>query len=137
MPANFKFNAENLDRVRSFFSSQSIQHQIAVRKKVVIEFRDPSWWNDSVLEEIEGEDISFCSVDAPSLPNTIIALNDAIYLRLHGTMTWYNYLYPEQKLREIVSAITSAQAKKKAIYLNNDHGMLHNGLFLMESFFKS
>ena len=137
MPANFKFNAENMDRIRCFFNSQSLQHQIAVRKKLVIEFRDSSWWNDSALEEIEKEGISFCSVDAPSLPNAIIALNNAIYLRLHGTMTWYNYLYPEQRLREIVSAMTSTQAQKKAIYLNNDHGMLHNGLFLMKSFFKS
>src|SRR3712207_5873572 len=128
MPANFKFNAENLDRVRSFFNSQSIQHQTAVRKKVVIEFRDPSWRNHSALGEIEKEDILFRSVETPSLPNTIVALNGAIYLRLHGTMTRYSYLYPEQRLREIVSAITSAQAKRKAIYLSNDHGMLHNGL---------
>jgi len=116
------------------FNSQSIQHQTAIRKKVVVEFRDSSWWNDSAIEEIEKEDISFCSVDAPSVPNAIIALNNAIYLTLHGTKTWYNYLYPEQKLREIVSTMTSTQAQKKAIYLNNDHGMLHNGLFLMKSF---
>lgn len=133
MPANFKYKPENVERVRSFFNSKGTQHQIAARKKVVIEFRDSSWWNESALEEIEKEDISFCSVDAPSLPNAIIALNDAIYLRLHGTKTWYNYLYPEQKLREIVSAMTSTQAQKKAIYLNNDHGMLFNGLFLMKN----
>jgi uncharacterized protein YecE (DUF72 family) len=83
---------------------------------------------------LKKEDISFCSVDAPSLPNAIIALNNATYLRLHGTMVWYNYLYPEQKLREILSTMTSTQAQKKAIYLNNDPTMLHNGLFLMESF---
>jgi uncharacterized protein YecE (DUF72 family) len=133
MPANFKYKPENVERVRSFFNSKSTQHQIAARKKVIIEFRDSSWWNESALEEIEKEDISFCSVDAPSLPNAIIALNDAIYLRLHGTKTWYNSLYPEQKLREIVSAMTSTQAQKKAIYLNNDHGMLFNGLFLMKN----
>jgi uncharacterized protein YecE (DUF72 family) len=133
MPANFKYKPENVERVRSFFNSKSTQHQIAARKKVIIEFRDSSWWDQSALEEIEKEDISFCSVDAPSLPNPIIVLNDAIYLRLHGTKTWYNYLYPEQKLREIASAIKSTQAQKKAIYLNNDHGMLFNGLFLMKN----
>jgi hypothetical protein len=31
--------------------------------------------------------------------------------------------------------MTSIQAQRKAIYLNNDHGMLVNGLFLMKSFF--
>ncbi len=133
MPASFKYKTESMDRVRSFFNSQTSQQQIAARKKVVIEFRDPSWWNESALEEIEEEGISFCSVDAPGLPNAMVALNDAVYLRLHGTDTWYNYLYPEQKLREIVSAMTSIQAKKKAIYLNNDHGMLRNGLFLMRN----
>lgn len=137
MPANFKFKPENMDRVRAFFNSRSTKHQIAARKKAVIEFRDSSWWNNSALEEIERDNISFCSVDAPGLPNAIIALNDVIYLRLHGTKTWYNYLYPEQRLREIVSAMTSTQAQKKAIYLNNDHGMLRNGLFLMKSFFPS
>ncbi|MDQ4101523.1 MAG: DUF72 domain-containing protein [Thermoproteota archaeon] len=133
MPANFKYKPENMDRVRSFFNSKSNQAQITAKSKVIIEFRDPSWWNESALEDIQREEISFCSVDAPGLPNKIIALNDVIYLRLHGTQTWYNYLYPEEQLREIVSSMTSAQAQKKAIYLNNDHGMLQNGLFLLRN----
>jgi uncharacterized protein YecE (DUF72 family) len=137
MPGNFKYKPENVDRVRSFFNSKSSQQQIAARKKVVLEFRDSSWWNESSLQEIEKEDISFCSVDAPGLPSPIIALNDAVYLRLHGTKTWYNYLYPEEKLREIVSAIGRTQAEKKAIFLNNDHGMLPNGLFLLKRFSQS
>ena len=134
MPANFKFIPENLERVKSFFNSESIMHQIISRKKAVIEFRDSSWWNEPALEEIEKAGIVFCSVDAPSMPNEIITTSDAIYLRLHGTKTWYNYLYPEKRLKEIVSDMLGKQAQKKAIYLNNDHGMLENGLFLMKSF---
>lgn len=134
MPANFKFKPENLERVKSFFNSESIMHQIISRKKAVIEFRDSSWWNEQALKEIEKAGIVFCSVDAPSLPNEIITTSDAIYLRLHGTKTWYNYLYPEKRLKEIVSDMLGKQAQKKAIYLNNDHGMLENGLFLMKSF---
>jgi uncharacterized protein YecE (DUF72 family) len=68
------------------------------------------------------------------VPNEIITTSDAIYLRLHGTKTWYNYLCPEERLKEIVSDMLGKQAQKKAIYLNNDHGMLENGLFLMKSF---
>lgn len=134
MPANFKFKPENLERVKSFFNSESIMHEIISRKKAVIEFRDSSWWNEQALKEIEKAGIVFCSVDAPSLPNEIITTSDAIYLRLHGTKTWYNYLYPEKRLKEIVSDMLGKQAQKKAIYLNNDHGMLENGLFLMKSF---
>ena len=134
MPANFKFKPENLERVKSFFNNESIMHQIIPRKKAVIEFRDSSWWNEQALKEIEKAGIVFCSVDAPNLPNEIITTSDAIYLRLHGTKTWYNYLYPEKRLKEIVSDMLGKQAQKKAIYLNNDHGMLENGLFLMKSF---
>ena len=135
MPANFKFKPENLERVRSFFNSGGIMHQVVTRKKAVIEFRDSSWWNEPVLKEIERAGIAFCSVDAPRLPNEIITISDAIYLRLHGTKTWYNYLYPEERLKQIVSDMIAMGAQKKAIYLNNDHGMLPNGLFLMKFFF--
>jgi uncharacterized protein YecE (DUF72 family) len=135
MPANFKFKPENLEKVRSFFSSDDIMHQFVTRKKAVIEFRDSSWWSEPALKEIERVGVVFCSVDAPSLPNEIIPISDAIYLRLHGTKTWYNYLYPEERLKEIVSDMIAIGEQKKAIYLNNDHGMLTNGLFLMKRLF--
>jgi uncharacterized protein YecE (DUF72 family) len=135
MPANFKFNPENLKRVTSFFNSDGITHQIVSRNKAVVEFRDSSWWNEPALKEIERLGIAFCSVDAPGLPHDIIPSSNTIYLRLHGTKTWYNYLYPEERLKEIVSDMITTGAQKKAIYLNNDHGMLTNGLFLMKSFF--
>ena len=134
MPANFKFKPENLERIRSFFDRNGIIDEIVTRKKAVIEFRDSSWWNESALKEIERVGIAFCSVDAPGLPNEIITISNAIYLRLHGTKSWYNYLYPEEKLDEIASNMITIRAQKKAIYLNNDHGMLTNGLFLMKRF---
>jgi uncharacterized protein YecE (DUF72 family) len=71
----------------------------------------------------------------PGLPNEIIRTNDAVYLRLHGAKSWYNYLCPVERLKEIVSNMTSIEEEKKAIYLNNDYGMLVNGLFEMKSFF--
>lgn len=134
MPANFKFTPENIDTVKSFFNAKQVASSIVAHRKAVIEFRDSSWWSTRALKEIEKIGIAFCSVDAPALPNTIIRAGDAIYLRLHGTSTWYNYLYPEQKLKEIVADITSMEAQKKAIYLNNDHGMLSNGLFIIKCF---
>jgi uncharacterized protein YecE (DUF72 family) len=135
MPANFKFKPENLERVKSFFNSENIIQRIVTRKKAVIEFRDSSWWDESALKEIEKAGIAFCSVDAPALPNKIIASNGTVYLRLHGSKTWYAYVYPEERLKQIVSDITAVRAQKKAIYLNNDHGMLKNGLFLMGCLF--
>jgi uncharacterized protein YecE (DUF72 family) len=133
--SKLKFKPENLERVKSFFNSENIIQRIIARKKVVIEFRDSSWWDQSSLKEIERTGIVFCSVDAPALPNKILVSNGVVYLRLHGSETWYAYVYPEEALKEIMSRIRAIRAHKKAIYLNNDHGMLTNGLFLMEYLF--
>ena len=128
MPANFKFKQENVERIGSFF--ESVKKYTA--DKAVIEFREPSWWEKGAMKEIEKIGIAFCSVNAPDLPKEIIAINNVIYLRLHGSKTWYNYLYTEQELTKIVSDIKAVEARKKAVYLNNDHGMLKNGLYLMK-----
>lgn len=135
MPANFKFNPENMERVNSFFKNENVVDKVVPPSKAIIEFRDSSWWNQRAIREIERTGIAFCSVDAPALPNEIIAVNDTTYLRLHGTKAWYNYLYPEERLKEIISDMSAIDASKKAIYLNNDHGMLPNGLFLMKGLF--
>jgi len=45
-----------------------------------------------------------------------------------------NVLLQNHDQEEIASDMLGKQAQKKAIYLNNDHGMLENGLFLMKSF---
>ena len=132
MPGNFKLKPENLERIKSFFKGENIVKRIVTRKKAVIEFRDPSWWDESSLKEIEKTGIAICSLDAPALPNKILASNDVLYLRLHGSEIWYSYVYPEEALNKIVSRVTATRARRKAIYLNNDHGMLKNGLFLMK-----
>ncbi len=45
---------------------------------------------------------------------------------------WYNYIYSEKELDRILSEIKKLSADKKVIYLNNDHGMLENGRYLLK-----
>ena len=72
--------------------------------------------------------IVFCSVDAPGLPRTITTTSKSVYLRIHGYKEWYSYIYSKSELDELLTSVINLNAKKKAIYLNNDHGMLQNGL---------
>jgi uncharacterized protein YecE (DUF72 family) len=76
--------------------------------------------------------IVFCSVDAPGLTRTRIVTNNAIYLRIHGYKKWYSYIYSQAELDTMISSIKKLNADKKAMYLNNNHGMLENGLYLLK-----
>jgi uncharacterized protein YecE (DUF72 family) len=60
-----------------------------------------------------------------------MSTNGAAYLRLHGSTEWYNYIYSEKELDNILLRIKKLKADKKMIYLNNDHGMLQNGRYLL------
>jgi uncharacterized protein YecE (DUF72 family) len=124
MPSNYKYKQENLEAIRAFFEKTNL------RNKAVIEFRDTSWWK--AAKEIANIGIVFCSVNAPCLPHSLMSTNGAVYLRLHGSKEWYNYIYSEKELDNILSMIKKLKADKKMIYLNNDHGMLQNGLYLLK-----
>lgn len=123
MPSNYKCKQENLEAIRAFFEKTNL------RNKAVIEFRDSSWWE--AVKEITNIGIVFCSVNAPGLPHNLMSTNGAVYLRLHGSKEWYNYIYSEKELDNILSRIKKLKADKKMIYLNNDHGMLQNGRYLL------
>jgi len=69
-------------------------------------------------------------VDAPGLPNNVVAINDTVYLRLHGRTEWYSYVYTPRELDQIVETLGATRAKIIGVYVNNDEGMLENGLYL-------
>lgn len=128
MPRTFKYTEQNMETVRVFFESSGLTKSTHIR--AVIEFRDQSWWE--AIDRIGDLGIVFCSVDAPGLPRTINATSKSIYLRVHGYEEWYRYIYSQRELDEILTSVLNLNAEKKAIYLNNDHGMLQNGLYLLK-----
>lgn len=140
MPPNFKYNQENMDRIRGFFNeiARSVEKDNVINdNNTVIEFRDSSWWKKQAIREIEKVGISFCSIDAPSLPRSLIAMNGIVYLRLHGSQNWYADIYSEKQLDKLLQQIKKAEVSRKAIYLNNDHGMLSNGMYLLNKIQKN
>ena len=125
MPPNFAATMENAETITNFFSKLNLDNS------AVLEFRHPSWWDRKEICQDIGA--VFCSVDAPGLPREMVSMNDVVYLRLHGREAWYAYVYTEDELREIMETMKMLDASKKYIYLNNDHGMLPNGIFLMQN----
>ena len=51
----------------------------------VMEFRNYSWYTDSVFQVLEDYDIAFCVHDMKGSETPIIHTSDIFYLRLHGT----------------------------------------------------
>jgi uncharacterized protein YecE (DUF72 family) len=62
----------------------------------------------------------------------LAAINNAAYLRLHGSDRSYDYVYSQKELDKILLRIKKLKVDKKVIYLNNDHGMLKNGRYLLK-----
>jgi uncharacterized protein YecE (DUF72 family) len=124
MPPSYIYKQENLRATKDFFGG------INLGNKAVVEFRDPSWWK--IIKQIAHIGVVFCSVDAPGLPDNLAAINNATYLRLHGSDKWYDYVYSQKELDKILLRVKKLKVDKKAIYLNNDHGMLKNGRYLLK-----
>jgi uncharacterized protein YecE (DUF72 family) len=103
---------------------------------VVAEFRNRSWAEDDVYDELTKIGIGFCNVDEPRMkslmPATAVATSDVGYFRFHGrnAKKWwkhdeaserYDYLYPQQELEDWVPRIrdVAAKAKKTYVFMNN------------------
>jgi len=126
MPPGFEPSDRNIDAIKLFLKGWDLCGQ------PVVEFREGEWWEVPSRKALEGTGAVFCSVNAPGLPRDLVAMGDAIYLRLHGKEAWYSYVYSEAELKELVGQVEKLEARRKYIYLNNDHGMLPNGLYLLD-----
>jgi uncharacterized protein YecE (DUF72 family) len=124
MPSGFAYGEDEVERIARFIGAQGLEG------KAVLEFRHASWWGH--VGEVERAGAIFCSVDAPGLPGDVLCTHGTVYMRLHGRQYWYSYEYSEEELEEIWARIIALKPRRAAIYLNNDHGMLPNGLYLMK-----
>jgi len=110
MPPSFRYTEENLERVLNCINPDFLN---------VFEFRHISWWSSYVYEIFEEEDIIFCSVSAPRLPDDYIEINGKGYVRFHGKEKWYRYNYSEEELKKWAEKIHRSQLVYA--YFNNDY----------------
>jgi uncharacterized protein YecE (DUF72 family) len=106
-PPSYRFSPENL---------QGIIQNLDLNFKNVIEFRHESWWIPEVWDAFAVNNITFCSVSHPQLPNTIFVQFPLVFIRLHGTPKMFYSSYSEEELIRIKNEISD---KKGFIYFNN------------------
>lgn len=128
-PYSFHRNAENAKYLQVF------KERLA-DLPVVIEFRNARWLVPEVFAWLEKNELGFCCVDEPPLPNLIPpvakATSKIAYVRFHGrnAKKWwqheqayerYDYTYSEEELQEWVPRIRELEgiAETTFVYANN------------------
>jgi uncharacterized protein YecE (DUF72 family) len=104
---------------------------------LVIEFRNARWLKVEVFQWMRGQDLGFCCVDEPRLPNLLPPLAEATskigYVRFHGRNkekwwqheeAWerYDYTYKAEELSEWIPKIKKlAEVTEKTFVFANNH----------------
>jgi len=107
---------------------------------IVVEFRNAQWLRQDVFHWLHHNDLGFCCVDEPELPNLLPpiakATSEIAYVRFHGrnSAKWwqhehayerYDYSYSPEELSEWLPGIAKLDsvAEKTFIFTNNHwHG---------------
>ena len=90
----------------------------------VIEFRHASWWRDDVLDTLHRNQVIFCNVSFPRLPEMLIATAPVFYMRLHGDEKLFYSDYDIERLSNWHEEIQQLPGLQKAfIYFNNTAGL--------------
>jgi len=129
-PYNFDFNRSNwkyLAELRKYLEELPL----------VVEFRNARWLKVEVFQWLRQQDLGFCCVDEPQLPNLIPPIAEATskigYIRFHGRNKdkwWqhekayerYDYTYRAEELTEWLPKIKKlAGATEKMFIFANNH----------------
>lgn len=126
-PYSFKLNRQSWDYLELFKKRLG-------ELPLVIEFRNAQWLRSEVFGWLREQNIGFCCVDEPRLPNLLPPLAEATsnigYVRFHGrnrAKWWehayerYDYSYTPQELSEWLPKIKQLDSivKKTFVFANN------------------
>jgi uncharacterized protein YecE (DUF72 family) len=111
LPPSFHYTPAGLKRILK---------QLDPRRRNVVEFRHPSWWNETVYKAFRDTNTIFCSISGPRLPDELIKTADDVYIRFHGTPNWYRHDYTKEELSVWTARIRQSGARHVWAYFNND-----------------
>ena len=112
LPPNFAYSEENLERLLISMNQRFIN---------VIEFRHETWWRDDVYKTLKENNLTFCSISYPGLPDDVVKTAPVVYYRFHGVPQLYRSPYSLEVMEAVVSKIRRFRGVASVyIYFNND-----------------
>jgi len=107
---------KNADRLSEFINVLPPKYRYA------FEFRDSSWFDDTILSLLEENNAAFCIYDLEERETPFHVTTDFAYIRLHGPGAKYQGRYSEKLLQPWIERITNWMNDGKEVYcyFNND-----------------
>jgi uncharacterized protein YecE (DUF72 family) len=112
MPPNFVYDEQKLTR---------LINNLDPTFNNVVELRHVSWWNKDVYDTLAANNITFCGMSHPTLPDDIIQNTPVTYYRFHGVPNLYSSPYSLDDLKKVVNTVQQNPDIQQAwFYFNND-----------------
>jgi uncharacterized protein YecE (DUF72 family) len=111
LPPSYRFTPARLSRILG---------QLDPARRNVVEFRHRSWWDERVFAAFRATGTIFCSCTGPRLPDELVRTADDVYVRFHGTKSWYRHDYTKAELAVWAERIRASGATRVWAYFNND-----------------
>jgi uncharacterized protein YecE (DUF72 family) len=87
----------------------------------VLEFRHSSWWQPHVVKALRQNNITFCGISYPDLPDDAVKSSPVVYYRFHGVPELYRSSYRKAELTRIAEDIKKYRSVTDVYcYFNND-----------------
>ena len=87
----------------------------------VVEFRDPSWYDEEVYGLLREHHATFCIVSSAKVPPDPVVTTETAYFRFHGLTGGYRHNYSEEELGHWAGAARATGAAETFAYFNNDY----------------
>jgi uncharacterized protein YecE (DUF72 family) len=107
---------KNLDRLSAFLEA------LPPRVKHAIEFRNPDWYDQDVMQLLRRHNVALCLHDMTGSIAPRLLTARFTYVRFHGATRRYDGAYPQETLEDWAGWL-SANGHPAFVYFNNDmHG---------------
>ena len=124
LPGNFAYSKEKLEKMIG---------QVDLSFANVIEFRNEQWWRKEVMQQLKTNNIAFCGVSYPKLPDDAVINTPTPYYRFHGVPKLFYSEYPKAFIRNIFTQLNEKRSAKTIyVYFNNTatQAALNNARYL-------
>ena len=111
LPGQFAYSTEKLHKIIA---------QLDYSFTNVIEFRNEGWWRKDVMQLLKKNNIGFCGVSFPKLPEDAVINTTMPYYRFHGVPKLFYSQYSKAFVKKVYEQLAAKKSAKTIyVYFNN------------------